>query len=219
VSSVRLASLSDIESVQRVFNARTSVKLVGTWTHATEITNRVSKSKTLAYECDGEIVGASEIGYSNPNRMKMDLVAVNQEYRRQRIASTLYATWALLGACRGSLLQVDTVVDTNPLMEYFLPSMGFEKTAVLRSRVRRHHSIHLWYGKISTERLEQLVQKIPKCNTLDSSVQELSNSEKFQQNYQLTIKLLHDRGWDKRREEVQSAYRFARNYLQLEHIL
>jgi hypothetical protein len=151
VTTIRLAVEDDCTAIQIIANEpRSTVSYLGGFVMMEPIKHVVKNSNMLVAEQDGEIVGFSEALPSGRHCLKMSLVAVRPELRQQRLGTSLYLGWQLIGNIQGRLHQQDHIISNNPTMPTLLPTIGFHEAVRMRSKVRRHHDLSFWYKDITT---------------------------------------------------------------------
>ncbi len=146
---IRLAEADDCGAIQVIANEpRSTVSYLGGFVMLEPIKSVVKSGSMLVATIDDQIVGFSEALPFGKHCLKMSLVAVTPDLRRQKIGSSLYNTWRLIGNLQGRLYMQDHIISNNPTMPLLLPTIGFTPAVVLRSKVRRHHDLTLWYKSL-----------------------------------------------------------------------
>lgn len=168
---------TDIDIVQNIYNSKENVNYLGGFTLRHSIDLKTQTNDIIIASLDGKDVAASEIGRNGTQRTALQLVAVLDDYRRNHLASKMYWTWTLLSAAQGRLHLTDHIIENNPVMPHVLPTLGFEKVASLRSKVRRHHAMNLWCYNLVTQGLKPF----------ESRINEIGNDVVFHENLKDTM--------------------------------
>jgi hypothetical protein len=161
VTIIRLAVEDDCPAIQVIANEpRSTVSYLGGFVMMEPIKHVVKNSNMLVAEQDGQIVGFSEALPSGRHCLKMSLVAVKPELRQQRLGTSMYMGWQLIGNIQGRLHQQDHIISNNPTMPTLLPTIGFHEAVRMRSKVRRHHDLSFWYKDITTNDSKRSLERI-----------------------------------------------------------
>lgn len=138
---------TDCEDVQSIFNEKQTIGLLGGFHMLESIKQQVKPhgvSGWIARE-NGESVGAFQIGgRPQSHLMKWGELAVLPKFRRQRIATTMYAACTMQGILEGRRLFEDTIVGDNDPQIHLLPSIGANKAGVLRHKTGSAKDIILY---------------------------------------------------------------------------
>ncbi len=215
---VQLATSEDVDAVQRIFNHSENSAGLGGFTLREAIAQKIQAGQVLvvmelriATLDKSVVVGASEVGYDGKHRMKMQLVGVDPEKKRQRVATALYTGWALVAALRGRLHMQDHIIGDNPHMPGHLTKLGFSRDVVLRSKVRRHKDLCLWVKHLYDAGLTDFYRRVPPRYQFD-----IEDTEKYRSNFIDTYTMLVQMGRNADAHFLRVTREEALEYLQLQ---
>lgn len=149
ITTVRLAQVGETDQVQKLFNSSGTVGFLGGFPFKHTLESRIRRGEVaVVIDETGSIIGANEAYRDHLHRIRFQLVAVRKDRRREGFATSLYHFWILNGLLEGRFQLHDTIIDEHPIMPDFLARVFFQKSVVLKNRVRRHQDMALWHGKI-----------------------------------------------------------------------
>ncbi|RJR27635.1 N-acetyltransferase [candidate division WWE3 bacterium] len=141
------AKTHEVVEIQAVLNHHTIIGYLGGFTIATQISQKIVPKKPSFFTAkDGtDIVGVVEIASrTQAHLIKYGMVGVIPEYRRQRIASSMYAAITFQGILEGRRLFEDSIVGDNPIQFTLLPTLGMRLAGELKHKTASAKSICLF---------------------------------------------------------------------------
>jgi len=146
----------------------------------------------IVAELDGRVIGFSDSKAKHHHYHEYDLVAVIPEFRRQRVASAMYAYHALRCGLSGRMFARDQTIHFNKIMgEGYLPFHSFEKKVELRNKVRNFSSLLWWIQDFSIESISRFMEKGSGGLEIEFH---LKDSEALEGNFKLVKQLLTEKG-------------------------
>jgi len=205
---IRLAVEDDVGAIQKIANEpRSTVSHLGGFVMMEPIKAVVKSGSMLVAVQSDSIVGFSEALPFGKHGLKMSLVAVTPDLRRQKICTSLYVGWGLIASLQGRLYLQDHIISNNPTMPMVLPTLGFSPAVVLRSKVKRHHDLTLWYKSMCPQ-TSGWVYRVP--STTEYHLEDL---ERYHENFSQMGQLLSSRGRSEDVRESLIALNSTREYV------
>jgi len=152
---IMLAEKDHVDLVQGIYMAKGVQNELGEFVHKEGIKNKIANnvdrgSVWIAALSDGsgegEVVGAANIGSRSgyQHLLRHGEVGVLPMYRRRRIGTCLYLVQVAQALMEGRRLVEDTIIEDNPNMFDFLPTLGFESPHYLFERTRAFKTIYIF---------------------------------------------------------------------------
>jgi hypothetical protein len=184
---VRLGLEKDIDEIQNIYNHKDNREFLGGFTMRDPISAKVALGSEIVVEEDGKIVGADQCGFDHSHRWRHQLVGVYPEFKRQRIATSMYVFSMLKAMLSGRFIMHDYIVSDNCIMPILLPTIGYKLEATQRSKVRRHKDISHWVKEMTEESFLESLQRVPSNYEFI-----LSDNDKYLANFKKLINELEN---------------------------
>lgn len=191
---IRLAKPEDVDAVQAIYTDRGVQGELGEFVMKEGIKNRIAEntkrgSVWLAIAqldtapIDGAVIGAANIGSRSAYRhlLRHGEVGVLREFRRQRVGTALYLAQCAQALFEGRRSVEDTIIEDNPNMFRFLPTLEYEVMGVLRERTRAFKSIHLFHHT-TYELLWLAIARLPNYRVIIDVVKSWTTRRDFDEN-------------------------------------
>jgi hypothetical protein len=179
---VRLAEEKDIDDIQKIYNHKDNREFLGGFTMRDPIVAKVAAGSEIVVEDDGEIIGADQCGFDHSHRWRHQLVGVYPEFKRQRVATSMYVFSMIKAMLSGRLFMHDYIISDNCIMPLLLPTLGYNLEATQRSKVRRHKDMGHWVKEMSKASFAESFKRVP-----DSYLFDLKDEDKYLANVENII--------------------------------
>lgn len=134
----------EARDLQKVFSEPQNVEPLGGQIFLANLELK-ARQQCLAVVLDqGKVIAGCEVTRRGLARLEINTLAVSKDYVGQGHAEALYAFWVQACGLEHRVLLVDYIVGDETPMHLWLPTIGFKRSAVLRSRVRRHKDVTLY---------------------------------------------------------------------------
>lgn len=167
---IKLAKLSDLEEAQEILNHKDNIGLLGGFTLAETLKQKIKQNNSmwLAY-FEEKMVGVTMFGGRPQSHLvKYGEIAVLPEYRRKRIATSMYFAMTCQGVIEGRRLFEDSIVGDNPTQFNVLPTLGLKLAGELEHKTASAKSICLFQFSMLWEgAFERMYQRVPQDTTIE----------------------------------------------------
>ena len=171
---IRPARMEDVDEAQTVMNHKDNILWLGGFVMREQIAQRIRKQEEtqaptqLVADCDGRIVGASEVSPKSA-MMGMGLVAVDPEFKRKKIGTALYVAHVYRACLEGRPILVDKIREGNETMRGLLHYLGFYPSSVRRNNSKNH--VNLDYYEFDLRRPGALSMWLDKQTIMSEDIQ------------------------------------------------
>lgn len=194
---IRVGNKDDVDFVQNVFNHRDIIGWLGGFTLRENLVSKLAvyhRPSLFVAEKDFQIVGAAIISSrAQSHYFKFGEIGVLPEYRRCRIASSLYAAMTFQCILEGRRLGEDSIVGDNPIQFDLLPTIGLVLSGLLKHKTASAKDIGIFQlDLLDTKVFDILVNRILDLDINIELVQSFYQQELWLKNMDIIQKKIPD---------------------------
>ena len=167
--SIKLIQKHELVDAQNLLNSKGIIAYLGGFTMMDKISQKQKQQNSLwAAFVDDKMVGVAMIGGRPQSHIiKYGEIAVLPEFRRMRVASSLYFAMTIQGIIEGRRLFEDTIVGDNPTQFFVLPTMGLKMNGELEHKTASAKSICIFqFSMLWDGAFEKMLSRVPSTTTV-----------------------------------------------------